>query len=145
MEIIEESIIRHGKDNTPFSLLMFDIDKFKNINDTYGHITGDKCIKRLSLISKTALRDKDSLGRYGGDEFIIVIPEANLAKAKAIAERLRKKVDDTEGPHFTISIGISTFPDDGRKSKELIDSADKGLYVSKEKGRNTVSHSYNFV
>jgi diguanylate cyclase (GGDEF)-like protein len=123
-----------------FSILMFDIDNFKGINDTYGHIAGDMCIKRLALIAKSSIRDEDSIGRYGGDEFVVVLPSLTISQARLVAERFRKKVDETESPHFSVSIGIASYPQDASNVKELIAAADEGLYKSKRKGRNTVSH-----
>ncbi len=128
------------KSNSVFSVLMFDIDNFKLINDTLGHIQGDKCIKRLVLIAKGCLREFDTLGRYGGDEFVILLPGSTPYHAGIVAERFRRKVNETESPHFTVSIGIANFPEDGATVEELIACADQGLYLSKSKGRNAVSH-----
>lgn len=122
-----------------FSILMFDIDKFKNINDTLGHPVGDKCLKTLSKIAKGNLRDGDLLGRYGGDEFIILLPNTVTEIAFHIAERFRKSIQETENPHFTVSIGIATYPHDGKNNRDLLEYADAGLYISKENGRNRVS------
>jgi|GEM_PF-1105771 len=125
-----------------FSVIMFDIDHFKTLNDTLGHVQGDLCLKTLSTIAFDSIRETDYLGRYGGDEFMIVLPKADLKTARTIAERFREKVDKNTQPHFTLSIGLATFPDDGDNLKPLLDIADKGLYLSKEKGRNSVSY-YN--
>ncbi len=132
------------KANQEFSILMFDIDKFKTINDSLGHIAGDKCIKKLALIAGNCLRDIDFLGRFGGDEFLIILPGVSFLQARLIAERFRKKVDETEAPHFTISIGIACYPKDADNLKSLIAVADDGLYMSKQKGRNAVSHKGYF-
>lgn len=122
-----------------FSMLIFDIDNFKNINDTLGHPTGDKCLKMLSKIARTNLREVDALGRYGGDEFIILLPGADTDTAFRVAERFRQRISETENPHFTVSIGLATYPADGSTSRELLEHADAGMYISKEKGRNRVS------
>ncbi|MFZ5967291.1 MAG: GGDEF domain-containing protein [Bacillota bacterium] len=127
-----------------FSILMFDIDDFKKINDTYGHIKGDMCIKSLAQIAKASIRKVDSLGRYGGDEFVIVLPDLSIAEAKMVAERFRKNVEESSEPRFTVSIGLAAYPRDGRTVKELIEAADKGLYKSKHKGKNAVSHHRMF-
>jgi diguanylate cyclase (GGDEF) domain len=129
----------NSKSRSIFSILMFDIDNFKRINDTLGHVTGDKCIKAIATTVKGNLREFDLIGRYGGDEFIIVLPGTNLQQAHMIAERFRKKVEQSENPHYTISIGISTYPKDGTSVKSLIEVADEGLYKSKAMGRNTIS------
>lgn len=138
LDSIEKLII--GKQNSEFSILMFDIDHFKNINDKYGHVKGDKCIKALAAIAKNSLREFDMIGRFGGDEFIIVLPKVAYRQAYVIAERFRKQVETSADPHYTISIGISSYPSDGNDVKTLIEAADKGLYLSKENGRNAVSH-----
>lgn len=122
-----------------FSMLIFDIDKFKNINDTLGHPVGDKSLKILSNIARANLRDGDSLGRYGGDEFIILLPNADTETAFKVAERFRQRIQETEDPHFTVSIGVATYPFDGKSNRELLEYADAGLYISKETGRNKVS------
>lgn len=123
-----------------FSIIMFDLDNFKTLNDTLGHVQGDICLKSLSNLAKECIRESDSLGRYGGDEFLIVLPKASLSTAITIGERFRALVDKKTQPHFTVSIGLATYPDDGNTLKELLDIADKGLYLSKEKGRNAVSY-----
>jgi diguanylate cyclase (GGDEF)-like protein len=136
LDIIEKSI----KSRKRFSVLMYEIDNFKKINDVYGHITGDKAIKNLAQISKRSIRDVDSLGRYGGDEFIIVLPDISHKGAIHVAERLRDNVSCDSIPRFTVSIGIASYPNDGKTGDELIEIADKGLYMSKEKGKNALSH-----
>lgn len=129
--------------NKKFSILMFDIDKFKNINDTFGHIVGDKCLKQLALTATSSVRQSDIVGRYGGDEFIIILPQSGPTDALKIGDSFRKSVEKTKNPHFTISIGIATYPWDGENMTELIESADKGLYESKENGRNRISYVGN--
>lgn len=138
MDFIDEQI-RHN-DGSSFSVLMFDIDKFKEVNDRYGHVKGDVALKTLSSVTQGVIRDQDYLGRYGGDEFIVLLQQLNLAEGKLVAERLLRKIQDTKDPHFTISIGIAVYPEDGDSVTELIQKADLGLYRSKEKGGNEVSH-----
>lgn len=124
-----------------FSILMFDIDNFKEINDTYGHITGDICIKNLVNTVRGSIRDVDVLGRYGGDEFILVLPALDLKESRLVGERLRENVSTMSNPKFTISVGVATYPQDGKTVKDLISMADEGLYQSKKSGKNSVSHS----
>ncbi len=119
---------------------MFDIDSFKSINDNLGHIAGDKCLKHMAFLARQSIRDDDQLGRYGGDEFIIVLPTANLKTAAIVAERFRKNVEQTDDPHFTVSVGISAYPENGSTVKELIAQADAGLYLSKQNGKNRCSY-----
>ncbi len=124
-----------------FSILMFDIDKFKNLNDSYGHIVGDKCLKQLVSIAFSTLRENDSIGRYGGDEFFIILPDQTASQAMHIANRFRENIQENTEPSYTISIGISSYPWDGETHKDLIKVADDGLYKSKELGRNRVSYT----
>lgn len=138
LDSIETFIRRNPK--SEFSILMLDIDNFKSINDTHGHIIGDKCIKLLSTIGRNNIRDFDMIGRYGGDEFIIVLPNVGTANAILSAERFRQRIDASDSPHFTISIGVATYPSDGVDVKALIEAADEGMYKSKSRGRNATSH-----
>jgi diguanylate cyclase (GGDEF)-like protein len=138
LEAIDDLIEKKPKSS--FSILMFDIDNFKNINDSLGHMAGDKCIRLLSASVRNNLRDIDIIGRYGGDEFLVVLPDTGAGQAITIAERFRKHIEASDSPHYTISIGISSYPSDGTDVKALIETADAGLYKSKQKGRNAVSH-----
>jgi diguanylate cyclase (GGDEF)-like protein len=128
------------KPNSPFCVLIFDIDNFKKINDTYGHVEGDNCILKAVDLVRSCLRENEKIGRYGGDEFVVVLPNTNLQQGINIAERIRKKIMDSSNPYFTVSIGITCYPEDGNNIKDLIITADKGLYKSKHYGRNYVSH-----
>lgn len=142
LNIIERLI--NSKKNEVFSILMFDIDNFKTINDSFGHVTGDLCLKTLANIASNNIREVDYLGRYGGDEFIIVLPTLAENEARFVAERFKKKVNETSNPKFTVSIGIATYPYDGYTVKDLISAADKGLYKSKSRGKNTISHASEY-
>lgn len=126
--------------NAMFSLMLFDLDYFKAINDTQGHLTGDKCLKQLAAIARASFRTEDMIGRYGGDEFMILLPGANPLMAGMVAERFRQNVEKGSNPGFTVSIGISTFPQDAKDSKGMVETADRALYVSKRHGRNRVTH-----
>ena len=110
------------------------------VNDTYGHIVGDKCIKSAINIVKSNMRIEDEIGRYGGDEFIIVMAETTGVKAYLAADRMRKSIEETSDPHFTISAGVASYPSDATTTKDLISAADRALYTSKENGRNRVTH-----
>lgn len=138
IDSIEMLIYRYPK--SIFSIFIFDIDDFKNINDTFGHIVGDKSIKHLANIGKTSIRDFDMIGRYGGDEFIIILPDTEARHAFIVAERFRKRVETNVSPNFTISIGIASYPHDGKDAKTLIEAADVELYSAKTKGKNTSSY-----
>ena len=123
-----------------FSVAMFDIDFFKSINDTKGHAIGDECLKFLSYSFMTSNRKTDLLGRYGGDEFILLMPHINAPAAMEICDRLRKEIVQKSNPKFSISMGIASYPFDGRSFSELLECSDKGLYHAKETGRNRVSY-----
>jgi diguanylate cyclase (GGDEF)-like protein len=138
------SIIRDLINDTKvekFSILIFDIDNFKFINDNMGHLIGDESLISLARLGEDSIRKNDYIGRYGGDEFVIVLPALDAYGAKMIAERFRSKVAQQTKPKFTISIGVSSYPEDGKSFKELIQAADKALYLSKERGKNRVSHA----
>jgi diguanylate cyclase (GGDEF)-like protein len=124
---------------TALSVLMIDIDKFKQINDSMGHQIGDRCIKTLSGLIQASFRQDDVLGRYGGDEFMILLPAITPVKAYLIADRFRQQVQSKSVPQFTVSVGISSYPDDAKTSAALIELADKALYASKQRGRNGVT------
>ncbi len=120
------------------SLLIVDVDHFKIYNDTYGHSEGDKILKALAGLLEKTTRKEDIVTRYGGEEFAIIAPETSKKKAEELAERIRKAVDD-EKLHITVSIGLATFPEDGKSLKEVFKKADKALYQAKKLGRNLVS------
>jgi diguanylate cyclase (GGDEF)-like protein len=119
-----------------FSILLIDIDNFKNYNDTQGHLAGDQLLRRLTELVRKSVRDKDIIFRYGGEEFVVLLDGANKKEAKMIGERTRTLVE-LYAP-TTISIGVATFPDDGENEKDLIDKADGALYEAKRTGKNKV-------
>ncbi|MBL8151429.1 MAG: GGDEF domain-containing protein [Blastocatellia bacterium] len=131
--------------NRPFSLLLFDIDFFKSVNDTYGHHVGDLVLKKTAQLIMSQLRAHDVAGRYGGEEFISLMPDTSIEGALVAAERLRQEIELFDFSLFgclrrvTISIGIAQFPICGRTSEELIKQADAALYTAKQTGRNRVS------
>ena len=122
------------------SCLMLDIDFFKSVNDNYGHATGDQVIKAVADVLKTCTRDSDLVGRYGGEEFCVVLPKLYLDKAAQIAERIRQAIEkkSCSGVKITVSLGVSSLELNTSKPDELIDQADKALYAAKKSGRNRV-------
>ncbi len=138
--ISHAEILLERRRSDPHSLIMLDIDSFKTINDTLGHPVGDRCLMSLATIARSSFRSNDILGRFGGDEFTILLPNTPPSIALATAERFRKNIERDSNPKYTISIGVATFPQDGETVKSLLDSADKALYKSKEAGKNKVSH-----
>jgi diguanylate cyclase (GGDEF)-like protein/PAS domain S-box-containing protein len=132
--------------NRPLSLIMFDIDKFKNINDTFGHETGDLILKELAAAAKENLRTTDFFARYGGEEFMVITHETPLKTAKELAERLRLKVQGHDfkiGKNVTISLGVASLAV-GDDEHSIIHRVDSALYKAKESGRNLVcSENFN--
>lgn len=133
---------RYGRD---LSILMMDIDHFKKINDSYGHHAGDLVIQSLSTICRNTLRETDIIGRIGGEEFAVVLPQTASHLAIEVAERLREAIADTVFSlepdvtlHFTVSIGIATLTDMQNNIDTLLRFADKALYDAKLDGRNKV-------
>ena len=122
------------------SCLMVDIDLFKSVNDNYGHATGDKVIKAIADVLKTCTRDNDLVGRYGGEEFCVVLSQIEFDTAVKIAERIRQTVEKKplSGIKVTVSIGVSTLEFNTNKPDELVNLADKALYTAKRSGRNRV-------
>lgn len=124
------------------SLLMFDIDHFKRINDTYGHPAGDEVIRQTAAVVKDCVRDIDICGRYGGEEFTIILVDTNAEGATIVAERLRKAIEantvyyDEHVINFTISLGVAEIHDQITTPVEWIDASDRGLYRAKRAGRN---------
>ena len=138
---LPEELIRYKRYRAPLSLLLIDIDDFKDINDTYGHSKGDSVLVNLSEIFIDTIRDLDICIRYGGEEFLIILPHTKRKFASKLAERLRKNVRDFdfEDVRLTISIGISNCPANADTVRGLINSADEALYLSKTSGKNKVT------
>ncbi len=148
MNRLREEFTRSVRSSSPLGILMIDIDFFKNINDTYGHLVGDRILKSITASAKSVLREGDIMVRYGGEEFLIILPAASAVDLKTIGERIRHAVEDTsidEGDKIikvTISVGGSAYPNDNvSHENELIDLADKTLYRAKQSGRNRVEIS----
>jgi diguanylate cyclase (GGDEF)-like protein len=132
--------LEKAKRGKSMSLLVIDLDKFKRVNDTYGHLVGDKILERLAKILLEQVRKYDIVSRFGGEEFFVLFPDTNLKKAKKVAERLRKRV---EGDKFmkkyttTMSGGVSEYGK-GDSINKMTKRADKALYKAKENGRNRI-------
>jgi diguanylate cyclase (GGDEF)-like protein len=130
----------------PLTLLMVDIDWFKNLNDTHGHETGNIALRGLAQVIASCIRDVDILARYGGEEFIVILPQTGYEEAIAIGGRILHRVEQTDfGPDprgrplkMTVSIGISSYPENGRSEDDLVESVDQALYRAKGVGKNTL-------
>lgn len=144
MERFKEEIARSEKFNYKFSLLMVDIDHFKDYNDRYGHFVGDAILKEVSTTVRENIRQIDLVGRYGGEEFVVILTETDREGGQFAAERIRQAIEAKkiraydEDLKITISIGIAVFPEDSRQTQALIDNADQALYQAKQSGRNRV-------
>ena len=146
--VLEAEWVNARRCNQPLSLVMLDIDYFKQYNDHYGHIQGDDCLKRVAeVLSSAATRSRDFFARYGGEEFVLVLPETDSEAAHKIAERCRNLIFKEQIAHeksavgqiLTISLGIGTIvPTHKDDSKSFIQRVDRQLYLAKERGRNCI-------
>jgi len=143
-EYIYRELHRHKRKKLPLVLMIIDIDHFKNINDTHGHLVGDEILTSLALIWRESVRMEDVICRFGGEEFVVVMPEANIENGSNKAEYLRNKIASKAiktsfaDINVTISIGVAVFPDNGLTVEKLIAEADHALYVAKTCGRNRI-------
>ena len=141
LDVEEKRGTRYGH---AFSLLMIDVDHFKKYNDTYGHQAGDVALARVGTVLKESIRDVDRAGRYGGEEFAVVLPETPLAAALVVAERIRARMEGEKLPvksgeaSVTLSIGVAERPTHAATAAEIVAVADAALYDAKEEGRNKV-------
>ncbi|MBU3190513.1 diguanylate cyclase [Clostridium bowmanii] len=123
-----------------FSIIMFDLDNFKGVNDRFGHQTGDQVLQDVSKIVMDSIRKIDVCGRYGGEEFIVILPGTDVNIASGIAERIRQNIENKKilgsKRELTISMGIATYPSHGKWKQELVEKADQALYVAKARGKN---------
>ncbi|MFH0771027.1 MAG: sensor domain-containing diguanylate cyclase [Candidatus Omnitrophota bacterium] len=144
LERLNEEIARSERHNLKLSVLMIDLDHFKLCNDTYGHLVGDIALKDIAKIMREHIRQVDLIGRYGGEEFIIALPDTDKSAAVSVADRIRQSTEIRkfraydETISMTVSIGVATYPADGLSAAALIDNADQVLYKAKKQGRNMV-------
>jgi diguanylate cyclase (GGDEF)-like protein len=142
---VELEVNRSNRYKHPLSMLLLDIDHFKEYNDTFGHLEGDKVLQRLGAIIRSCLRRMDSAYRYGGEEFTVLLPETNCEEALTVAERIRASVEASvfepapgKRVQVTISIGVTQFQPE-EELTHFIQRADKAMYISKQSGRNKVT------
>jgi diguanylate cyclase (GGDEF)-like protein len=142
---LQEEYSRSVRNGAPVGVAMLDIDHFKNINDAYGHVVGDKVLSQMAKTIHDSMREGDIPVRYGGEEFLLILPGASISDSKKMAERLRRLLSDLVVTHlssqinFTVSIGVASFPEcDVNKIEDLVCAADSALYEAKEGGRNQV-------
>ena len=139
----ETEVSRAHRMQRDVALLMLDLDRFKMINDHYGHPAGDEVLQKFVEVAKECLRREDLLGRYGGEEFMILLPDTSPIAARVVAERIRVAISvtrltiGTRNIRFTVSIGIASVTD-GISLDQLLKSADSAVYLAKSRGRNRV-------
>jgi diguanylate cyclase (GGDEF)-like protein len=144
-ETIDLELARLERKKLPLSVIMIDVDHFKNFNDTFGHDAGDAVLRDLSGILQRTIRGSDVACRYGGEEFTVVLPEASVEIGRQRAETMRESMRELQlvydgkplGP-VTLSLGVACFPEHGRKREQLLQAADAALYEAKHAGRNRV-------
>jgi len=139
-ERLEEEVARASRYQAPLSVAMIDLDSFKGHNDAFGHVGGDDALRHAANVLSSALRPHDFLGRYGGDEFTVVLPNTSALGARILAERLRREVSSAawRGREITVSVGYSSLGEGVATPEELLAEADEALYRAKDAGRNCV-------
>lgn len=144
-EVLRDELRRSARYHHPLSILMFDVDSFKSFNDSYGHPQGDKLLKKVSETLESCVRNVDFVGRYGGEEFIVVLPETAKEDACMLAERIRHAIEvnailEIEGVAVsrTASVGVASYPEDGLSVQDIVQRADEALYTAKRTGKNRV-------
>ncbi len=147
-EYLKKEWERSKRTKRPISILMVDIDFFKNYNDSFGHLAGDECLRRVAeAMSKNLRKEIDLVARCGGEEFVVILPEVDASQARKVAERIRQAVLNLNIPNpgsetsgkITVSVGVaSTVPQEGMSEESLVETADKALYTAKREGRNKV-------
>ncbi len=143
-ERFQEELKRSQARGMKLSLLMLDVDHFKTFNDQYGHLMGDQILREVGRLIRESTREIDIAGRFGGEEFCVILPDTDRNGARFAAERIRQAVDASVIKAYdaqvkiTVSLGVSTYPEDGAHIEELIDKADWALYRAKREGRNRI-------
>ena len=137
VEALDAEIKRYNRSRAPFAVLLLDMDHLKKINDTHGHLVGSRALIRLAEILRLHCREIDVAARYGGDEFVIVLPEADSQAALHVAQRISERLrNDGQRPQISVSIGVAVYPADGTSLEELLAAADRALYADK----NSTAH-----
>jgi two-component system, cell cycle response regulator len=142
--VLDNEVNRSKRRNASFSVLFLDLDYFRMINDTRGHWVGSKLLTEVSKILKTSIRSCDYGFRYGGDEFIIVLPDTDIKGGQVVADRIRKAVEDArflingQEIRVTVSVGLAAFPDHAKTRDQIVQLADQAMYFGKRTSRNIV-------
>jgi diguanylate cyclase (GGDEF)-like protein len=148
LRVLEAEVVRSERYGRPFSLVFIDLDHFKQVNDRHGHQAGSAALREVGGVLRAGLRETDIPTRYGGDEYVILLPEADRAQAMGVAERLRAAIaehtfleDRGLSVRITASLGVATWPLDGRRAEELLGRADAAMYRVKGASRDGVAHA----
>lgn len=142
-DILASEVARTQRYATPFSLVLFDIDDFKTMNDTYGHQAGDEVLRAFACVLRKTARKADTVARYGGEEFILILPNTGRSKAYHLASRIKETVEETDfmvnnSVRITVSGGVATFPEDASNAKDLLYAADMAMYKAKAAGKRNI-------
>ncbi len=145
-DMLKHEIERHSRYSRPISLLMIDIDNFKHINDTYGHLVGDQVLRQIARLLKNSIRSCDIVARYGGEEFAVILPETLEIEALKVGSRVVETIqkhqfkltEDQSNTNISVTVGLASFPKDATNASQLIELADQALYRGKKAGKNQV-------
>jgi diguanylate cyclase (GGDEF)-like protein len=144
--MLANELRRHARYNRPLNLLMIDVDNFKNVNDSYGHLTGDQVLKQVAALLKKNVRACDLLARYGGEEFAVILPETTENEAFMVGQRIVlaihnhqfKTIEEKPIKHLSVTVGLASFPQDAEETQQLMKKADQALYQGKQLGKNRI-------
>ena len=143
--VLRRETKRASRSGRPLSLLFIDLDGFKSVNDTHGHLFGSRALVEAAAVIRGSARETDVVSRFGGDEFAVVLPDTGGEGAYAVGERVRERIaahrflaDDGLDIHLTVSVGVATLPDAAASAEELVQAADKAMYLVKESGKNGI-------
>jgi diguanylate cyclase (GGDEF)-like protein len=144
--VLETEIYRSNRYHYEFSLIFIDLDHFKEVNDTYGHLCGSKLLREIAEVVRSSLRLIDYAFRYGGDEFVVLLPQTGKESATVVAKRLHQRLNETRflveenlNLHVTASLGLASFPVDASTKAELVRLADEAMYLVKNTSRNNIA------
>jgi len=144
-QVLRRETKRASRSGRPLSLLFIDLDGFKAINDTHGHLFGSRALVEAAAVIRGSARETDVVARFGGDEFALVLPDTGSEGAFAVGERIRERIaahvflaEDALDVHLTASVGVATLPDVAASAEELVKAADKAMYAVKDSGKNGI-------
>jgi two-component system, cell cycle response regulator len=145
VDALAVEIRRYGRTKKTFAAIMLDLDGLKKINDVHGHLVGSRAICRLAEVLRIHSREIDTAARYGGDEFVLVLPETNLNEGQQVAQRISERLrNDGEEPPLSVSTGAAIYPQDGSTVEELLGAADRALYKQKHTRNKELRTPKNF-